>query len=149
MRGLDSSTRAIAWALSVVFRPYPARTSVGVVLGATLWFLADLFEPSLRSVTYANFAGVPWYGWFAPGLLIMHVPTICSLFRRQPTGDEQLDRLFEMMDRGNFSEAERRRLIRMLIDRVAGSIVLSHQLQNDVHEIERHIAPTDETPASK
>lgn len=144
MRGVDSWTRVIAWGLGVTFRPYPARNSIGIVLGATFWFVAELFKPALRSMTFANFADAPWYGWFALGLLIMHLPTICSLFRQQPTGDEQLDRLFEMMDRGNFSEVERRRLIRMLISRVADSLVLSHQLQKDLREIERGIVPTDE-----
>jgi hypothetical protein len=142
----DTWSRTIARALDVIFAKYPARTGVGVVLGCALLFLVRLFEPALRALTIANFAGAPWWGWLSIGVLAMHLPTIGSLFRQKSIGNDAIDLALELIERGNFTPAERRQHYRRLIDRVASNVALSQTAQNEVKQIEKEIgtqnAPT-------
>ena len=91
MDKVDTWTRALDRALDLLFAKYPARTGLGVVLGGVLYFFVILFEPALRTLTFVDFAGAPWWGWLLLGILVMHAPTIASLFRQRPVGDDAID----------------------------------------------------------
>jgi hypothetical protein len=140
MNHLDSFSRVLNRALDVVFAKYPARTGLGVVLGCTLGFLTKLFAPALASIKVADFARAPWWGWVTLGILVMHLPTITSLFKQKAIGNDAVDQALELIERGNFSQAERRQQYRMLIERILSSVVLAQNTRRAVKKIEKSIA---------
>lgn len=142
MNSLDDTTRILNRALDVVFAKYPARTGLGVVLGCALLFLSRLFDPALRTITFANFAGAPWWGWIIVGVLVMHSPTIKQIFRQKPVGDDAIDKALDLIERGNFTKAERRQQYRNLIEKVSANVALTQQAKRKVQEIERNISST-------
>jgi hypothetical protein len=118
MNPLDRSTLYAGRALDIVLIKYPARTGLGVVIGLSLHFLAQCLEPTLRSIPHFAIADLAWWQWLAPGLLIMHLPTIASLFKQNSIGNDQVDQALELIAKGNFTHAERRQQYRLLINRV-------------------------------
>jgi hypothetical protein len=139
MDKVDNWTRVVDRALDTIFAKYPARTGLGVILGCALAFLARLFAPTLLTLKYADFSGAPWWGWIPIGILIMHSPTIVSLFKKQAIGNDLIDRALDLIERANFTQAEKRQQYRTLIERVANSVALSHETQREVRSIEQEI----------
>lgn len=113
---LDQWTRNADRALGHLFLKAPVRTSLGLALGGTLSFLSALFEPALRDITVADFSGMPWWSWFAPGIVIMPFPTIVQLLKKPSVGNHTLDELLEFIDRAGYGAAERRQLCRRVVD---------------------------------
>ena len=139
MDPLDTSTRLVNRALDVVFAKYPARTGLGVILGCVLLFFARLFAPILKTIAFADFAGTPWWGWITLGILVMHSPTIGQLFRQKPVGDDLIDTALDLIERGNFTQTERRQQYRNLIERVSSNLALNQQAKAKVRQIEQSI----------
>jgi len=144
MDPLDTSTRVVSRALDVVFAKYPARTGLGVIVGCVLLFFARLFSPSLKTITFADFAGAPWWGWITLGILIMHSPTIAQLFLQKPVGDDVIDKALDLIERGNFTQSERRQQYRNLIERVSANLALNQQAKAKVRQIEKSIESAKE-----
>lgn len=111
-------TRIVDRALDIVLSKYPARTGLGVVTGLLLHLLAELFSPALKAVPFLDISSLGWWQWLAPGLLIMHAPTILSILKQRSIGNDEVDQVLQLIERGNFSESERRQQYRMLINRV-------------------------------
>lgn len=128
---LDQWTRNADRALGVLFLKDPVRTSLGLVLGGTLSSVSALFEPALRALTFVDISAMSWWSWLAPGVLIMHFPTIRLLLQKPSAGNYRIDMLFELIDRGDFSAAERRQLYRRLIERFVELAAADHALQDD------------------
>jgi hypothetical protein len=118
MSALDHWTPRVDRALDIVLIKYPARTGLGVVIGLCLHLVVDFFQPALRTVPYIDATGLAWWQWLAPGLLIMHLPTIATLFKQKSIGNDEIDQALELIARGNFSPAEKRQQYRLLISRI-------------------------------
>ena len=140
---MDQWTRRADQAVGILSLKDPRRTSVGIVIGSCLSFLSTLLEPLLQTVTFANFAALSWWSWFAPGILIMHVPTIRYLFKQPSVGHHAMDVYFAAIDRGDFSPAEKRQLYRRLIERFADLAAADHTL----NDRERTAGQTPAEPA--
>jgi hypothetical protein len=140
MDKVDKWTLVLSRALDIIFVKYPARTGLGVILGCTISFLVRLLEPTLRTITFADFAGAPWWGWLPLGIFLMHLPTVASMFRQRLIGDDSIDQALELIERGDFTRAERRQHYRNLIERVASGVALSKETQREVKSIERSIS---------
>ncbi len=141
----DAATRVLDRALDVVFVKYPARTGLGVVLGGTFAFLARLFEPSLRSIDFADFSNAPTWGWLMLGVLIMHTPTIRALFKQQPIGNDVIDQALDLIERGNCNQAEKRQQYRNLIAQVSATLALNITAQREVSDVERVLNSPDKS----
>lgn len=139
----DLFSRVVDRALDVLFAKYPARTGLGVVLGGTLAFLARLFEPGLRTFAVLDIGNAPLWGWFAVGILILHTPTIRALFKQQPIGNDAIDQALDLIDRGNFTQSEKRQQYRTLIAKATESIALSSATQREVSNVERSLEGSD------
>ena len=126
-------------AIDVIFARYPARTSLGVVLGGVIDFLVQLFAPALHSLKFADFTASPKWGWWLLGILMMHTPTIVSSFRQKQTGDEKIDRALDLIERGDFTKTEKRQQYRKLIERVASNVALKPELKRELKETEKKI----------
>jgi uncharacterized membrane protein len=126
-------------AIDIIFARYPARTSLGVVLGGVIDFLVQLFSPALSSLKFADFTASPRWGWWLIGILIMHTPTIVSSFRQKQTGDEKIDRALDLIERGDFTKTEQRQQYRKLIERVASNVALKPELKKELKETEKKI----------
>jgi hypothetical protein len=139
----DLVTRIVDRVLDVLFAKYPARTGLGVVLGGTFAFLARLFEPSIRSIAAIDATGAPLWGWLALGILILHIPTIRGLFKQQPIGDDVIDQALDLIERSNFTQAEKRQQYRNLIAQVSTSIAFKNSTQREVANVERSLGSPD------
>jgi len=125
---LDQWTRNADRAFRILFLKNPVRTSLGLVLGSAFWSLSALFEPALQDLVIVNFAAMSWWSWLAPGIVIMHVPTIVQLLKKPSAGSYTIDVLFDMIDRGDFSAAEKRQMYRRLIERFVDLAAADHVL---------------------
>jgi hypothetical protein len=128
---LDQWTRNADRALGILFLKDPVRTSLGVFLGGALSSLSALFAPALQAVTFLDVSALSWWSWLAPGIVIMHIPTIVRLFKKPSVGSYKLDVLFELIERGNFSAAERRQLYRQLIHQSVEQVVADLALEKE------------------
>ncbi|RWX48836.1 hypothetical protein VT99_10512 [Candidatus Electrothrix marina] len=126
-------------AIDVIFARYPARTSLGVILGGVIDFLVQLFAPALSSLKFADFTASPKWGWWLLGILMMHTPTIVSSFRQKQTGDEKIDRALDLIERGDFTKTEKRQQYRKLIERVTSNVALKPELKKELKETEKKI----------
>lgn len=143
MDATDAWTKVLDRALDIVFVKYPARTGLGVILGCVFSFLVRLFQPTLASISFADFSGAPWWGWIPIGVIIMHVPTILTLFKQQPIGNDSIDQALDLIERANFTQSERRQQYRNLLDRVASNVALSQDAQREVKALERAATQED------
>lgn len=120
----DSFSRFALRTLEVMFRRYPARTFLGLLIGLALhWFLS-----SLEAISSIHVLGgsplVSWTGCLAVGLLIGNARLLSSIFTRSPLWSEQVSDLLEIIDKSNFSEEEKRRHIRKLIGKCLDDLAL-------------------------
>lgn len=134
---VDLYSKLISQGLDILFAKYPTRTGLGVVLGSFLSFLTELFEPILKKIEMVDFNAAPWWGWLALGLIIMHFPTILSIFKQNSIGNDAVDQALELIERGDFSKIERRQHYRNLIEKVSSSLALSHSTNQEVKKIEK------------
>lgn len=132
--------------LDILLMKYPTRTGLGLVLGSIFSFAVQLFAPALRSIKFMDFAGSPWWGWLSLGVLVMHIPTAVSSFRQKPIGNDAVDQAMELIERGNFSPAEKRRQYRLLVEKVANAAALKQEFQRELKSIEKSLAAEGKTP---
>lgn len=118
-------------AIEILLTKHQGRTSLGGVLGSAIAFIVDLFSPVLYEITIVNFEKMPFYGWIPIGILIMHIPTIFNYLSTKPSGDESVDETISLIKKGNFSEQEKRKLYRDLIEVHIDRIRLSQRNQNN------------------
>lgn len=149
MGKVDWWTRYLDRALDIIFAKYPARTGLGIVIGCALYSLTLLFEPALKAVTFAKFKDVPWWSWLPIGILIMHSPTIIALFKQRPVGDDKIDQALDLIERGNFTQAEKRQQYRKLIELVINEIALPEDAQRKINRIERNIVSTEQSSSDE
>ena len=116
---LDQLTRHTERALGFLFLRDRIRAPLGVVLGGSLWTLSELFGPALKDLAFLDLAVMSWWRWLLLGILIMHIGTILRLIWKPSSGSDTLDTVIELIERGGFSEVERRQRYRQLIDRYA------------------------------
>ncbi len=143
----DYWTKAIDRALDIVFAKHPARTGLGVILGCALAFFAKLFEPTLRDIPFLDITSAPAVGWIPVGVLITHSPSLLFLVRRKPIGHEDVDEVIELIEKANFSPAEKRQQYRSLIANAAQRIALSQKTQGEIGAVKRSI--TGDEPKSE
>ncbi|WP_129780667.1 hypothetical protein [Peristeroidobacter soli] len=129
---LDRVSLWVDRCIDVILMKYPARTGLGVILGMALHFVAERLHPALEAFRFVDFNDVTWWQWLAPGLIIMHLPTIALLFKQPSIGNPQIDQALELIERGNFSPTERRRQYRRLIDNVVGQTIEARESQGKV-----------------
>lgn len=124
-------------ALDILFAKYPARTGLGIIFGSVISFFTKLFDPALKNINFADFSNAPWWGWLPVGIFIMHFPTIASLFKQNPIGNDAVDQALDLIERGNFSQNEKRQQYRLLIDRVSSNVAISKETKNEMKNIEK------------
>jgi hypothetical protein len=144
----DLWTKVLSKAIDIIFVKYPTRTSLGVILGGFCDFLVQFFSPTLKSITYFNFAGSPRWGWWLLGILLLHIPTIISSFRRKLVGNDAIDQLLELIERGDFTKTEKRRQYRKLIEKVSNNVALNQETQREIKEVEKQIAANSKKSSS-
>jgi hypothetical protein len=143
---IDRLTIAISRVFDILLMKYPTRTGLGLVLGSCLTVAVQLFEPGLSVIKSMNFKVVPWYGWLPVGLFTMHIPTVISTFRQKSIGNDPIDQAMELIERGNFSAAEKRRQYRMLVEKVANDAVLKQEFQRELKNVEQSLAAESNRP---
>jgi hypothetical protein len=130
----DKTSLLVSKALDIIFIKYPARTSLGVVIGIAAKFLIDLSSAFI--VVPQEILDSSIFGWACLGLLTLHVQTIKSLAKNAPLGDETLETALKLIEMGNFSEEERRQHYRNLVERVSKAVALNAQTKAEVNSIE-------------
>lgn len=132
----DTFSLILNRALDIIFAKYPARTGLGVILGGFLYFTAALFGPALKQLWFIDVGGSPAIGWPCGGILVMHIPTIVSIFRQPSIGNNSIDQALDLIERGNFSPAEKRQHYRNVIERFTSSVALNKEMRQELAEVE-------------
>lgn len=127
-------------ALDLLFTKHPVRTSIGVVLGLVFAFLVELFMPALKTVTFANFAGVPKWGWIPVGILVAHVPTVLAFVMTKPISNETIEEIVTLIEQANFSKGEKRQQYRLLISKVSENMTLKQLAAQEIRAAESGLA---------
>lgn len=135
----DKWSSIVNRAIDFLIVKQPLRTSIGVILGLVLGFLVQLFLPTLKALDFADFAGAPWWGWIIVGIFVAHVPTLISLMRTTPVGDEAISDALELIERANFPPAEKRQAYRHLLAKVLENLVLTQQTNSKVRDVQQRI----------
>ncbi|OCY31907.1 hypothetical protein BFR75_08580 [Acinetobacter pittii] len=141
---VDLYSKFISQGLDVLFAKYPTRTGLGIVLGCALSFIINLFRPFLEKIESVDFNAAPWWGWLPIGLIIMHIPTIISVFHQNSIGNDTIDQALELIEKGNFSKMERRQHFRNLIEKVSSNIALSQNTSRELQKIEKELQRNSE-----
>ncbi|AMX17733.1 hypothetical protein IEC338SC_0554 [Acinetobacter pittii] len=136
---VDLYSKFISQGLDVLFTKYPTRTGLGIILGSVLSFITNLFRPFLEKIESIDFNTAPWWGWLSIGLIIMHIPTIISVFQQNSIGNDRVDQALELIEKGNFSKNERRQHYRNLIEKVTVDLALSQNISREVQKIEKEL----------
>jgi hypothetical protein len=71
------------------------------------------------------------------GVLVMHWKTIGETWDRKSTGNAAIDEILDLVERGNFTPAEKRQQFRLLIERSVKQLVLNKDMARKVEAIER------------
>ncbi|MGB5684380.1 MAG: hypothetical protein WBM35_01110 [Candidatus Electrothrix sp.] len=135
----DLWTKILDRTIDIIFVKYPTRTSLGIALGGFFDFLIQLFAPTLRAIEFIELTNSPRWGWWLLGTLVMHAPTIISSFRQELIGDDKIDQALELIERGNFTKAEKRKQYQYLIEQVASNVALKPELKKELKETEKKI----------
>lgn len=130
-------------ALDLLLTKHPARTSIGVVLGMAVAVLVELFLPVLKTVQFANFAGVPKWGWIPVGILVAHLPTLFSFVTTKPTSNEVIDEIMTLIEKGNFSKTEKRQQYRLLISKVSENLALNQLAAQELRAVKKGLAESN------
>ena len=91
-------------AVELLFLSQPTRTSMGIILGVILNGLLSLFEPILVDYHFINIQSLkPWH-LIAFGVLVANIRSFFRAFRKQSIDDENIDKVFQLIQDGNFSK---------------------------------------------
>lgn len=129
-------TKFASRSLDIILTKYPTRTSLGIIVGAALYSLVQLFKPLIGESSFIDLVSVPFWGWLPIGLFITHIPTLNHSFKQKMVGDDPIDKVLELIKQGDFSEAERRRQYRTLITNVMQSIEFSKEKKIEIKKFE-------------
>lgn len=135
----DDLSLNLSRALDIIFVKYPARTGLGIILGEFIYFAAVLFGPALRQLWFVDITGAPVIGWLCGGTLIMHIPTIISIFRQPSIGNNAIDQALDLVERGKFTHAEKRQHYRNIIERFTSSAAFNKEMRHELAELESHL----------
>ena len=136
----DRLSRMAGGAVSFLLLEHPYRTSLGVVLGIVIGTLLDMFEPFFRyfSATMQLPSTTSLFvGCVAMGILIIHLPNVGRLIRRDSTTDDNLQKSFDVIDEAKkrgLSEREIRRLYLEVVERYLKNVALKDSTQNQVKQ---------------
>lgn len=117
----------MARVLDILLSKHPARSGMGVMLGIFFSLLATVFSHKVALLYGIDLAAVQLWQWIAPGVLLAHIPTVIWYITRPPFADE-IRVLTELIEKGTFSEVERRRHYRNLIEQIRKSYVVPERL---------------------
>ncbi|MFH2126788.1 MAG: hypothetical protein ABIK12_09740 [Pseudomonadota bacterium] len=106
----------------------PEKTILGIMLGLVCFFLTVIFKPVIINFHWLNLKDAPGWGWIPLGITAVNLPSIlCSLFKK-PLYSEEVDEISRVIDKGDFSEAERRQIYRRLVGECIKNITLNKKI---------------------
>lgn len=120
----DSISKLIMTAIDILMIKNPERTGYGILLGSVLMFLSKLFSPLFKQVSYMDIDATPFWGWITFGICITHLPFILWSIFHKSIVDDQIDSAIKIIEKGNFSENEKRQLFRKLVNKCVENVVL-------------------------
>ncbi|NOK71579.1 MAG: hypothetical protein GFH25_541324n22 [Chloroflexi bacterium AL-N10] len=73
------------------------RVGLGLVVGAGLSALSNIFAPQLSTVDYINLTERPWWTYFALGIFIIHIPLIFKHMISIRSQNDEVDLMFKLI----------------------------------------------------
>lgn len=134
--------RKISNIFNYIFIRHPARTSLGILFGCIVDLFLALFLPSIKShsgisnsIFYYNLSDLDTWEFILFFIFVFNIPLIISSFRNKKVGNEEIDRVIDLIERGSFTKDEKRRQYRKLIERMMKNIesenIESLSMEND------------------
>lgn len=141
----DRSNRLLLRAINILLLNNPERTVLGVLLGIVFSFLFKLFAPTLKTIKSIDVIGAPEVGWVALGIILLNLPTVLAKIVRPPKINEQVDALTRLIEQGNFSDAEKRRMYRDLVCKVLANVTLKGNFSSDFIKVKKDFMSENST----
>lgn len=125
--------------VNVLLLKNPERTVLGVLLGVVFSFFSKIFTPLLEKIQYIDISKAPTWGWIPLGIVFMNLPVIVSLIRKKPRINEKVDEVTKIIEEGNFSEVERRRMYRNLVSECVKNVSLHKNFAEEFDRIQNDL----------
>jgi hypothetical protein len=123
--------------VNILLLKNPERTVLGVLVGIVFSFLSKLFSPAMREIKSVDLTVAPEIGWLAIGIVLLNLPTIFSNMIRPPKINEQIDSLTKLIEQGNFSDAEKRKMYRDLVGKVLANVTMKGTFSTDFVKVKK------------
>jgi len=136
----DRLSKLASGAISFLLLEHPYRTSLGVVLGIVIGAVLNIFAPVFENYSATiklPTSNVLYVGCTALGILILHLPNLGRLIRRDPSVDDNLKKAFDVIDEAKkrgLSDREIRRLYLDVVERYLKNVILKEQTQQQVSQ---------------
>lgn len=131
----EQISRYLHLAINILVSKHPGRTSLGIVLGPSIFFGIEVAAKVTGEKTFIDLVEIDGWKWIPPSILICHSPTLIKYLSTKTTGNEDVDERLELIERGNFSEIEKRALFRELIEDVARNARFTKQISREIEKI--------------
>jgi len=127
--------------INILFLKNPERTVLGLLLGVVFSFLSKLFSPFLKTFNTIDINEAPDLGWVALGIVIINLPVIFANMVSRPKINEEIDSVTKLIEQGNFSDIEKRKLYRDLVCKVLAKVTLKDSFSKDFEKIQKKLLP--------
>jgi hypothetical protein len=133
MDKLDYWSRVVVRAIDFLFLNSPLRSCFGVILGGVAYVGLQAAAQIVTGVdSLARVAALPFWYWFFPGLLVTHFRKIISLINKEAVVDESIENAMSVIEMGNFTDSEKRRRYRELVELVFKRIRFTDKTQMEI-----------------
>jgi len=122
---IDAASGLLYLSVSTVLLRHPTRTVLGVMLGLVCSLLATLFAPLLRGVPHTDFEHIALCHWIGLGFFLMYWRLAWAYLAKRPGLSEEIQEVLDLIEKGNLSNAEKRRLYRAAIERLTAELASS------------------------
>ena len=148
----QTSDAATYWpkrALELLFVTNPLATSMGILLGGTLYGVSQIFRPYINTLHDVNATAITWWWCECSGVAAANVVGILYMFLTgalRPLSSEFAEvarRLEDGLTKRHITKQERLSLYERFVDEAARTIRLTNSARRDVDRLLRFRQPTD------
>lgn len=136
-------SRLILRLIDVLLLRNPERTVMGVLLGIVFAFLTTLFHPVLIKVELFDITSAPKWGWIPLGILVVHLPMVVWNIVHKPTMNDEVDEIIRLIEKGNFTDSEKRQMYRNLIQQCISSVDLKRNFTETMQSVQQSLRDTE------
>jgi hypothetical protein len=134
----DNVSRLVLSFIDILLLKNPERTILGTFLGLVFAFLVRLFGPAIKRIEFIDPSAAPIWGWIPLGIILIHLPmVIWDIFHRPEINDE-IDGIIKFIEKGQFSEIEKRLIYRNLVNQCVKNMTLRKDFSDTMARLQEN-----------